>query len=217
MKYFYLLFGLIPALLAGNPAFAQISIDEVDAKEDKVTFQDKLKSTSVDVDYFSLARYKAERAAIRKERNYLEFSGGIQGSLTSYNDPWISVSGGDNSIALTAVFGLRHLFTKNLFTLETKFNAKLGYNRMKVETTQKDDEGNEYTDSEGIWFKKPGRIRDFRRPVVQDVRQLVVRFDPEFPQPVRQRVQIAYGTKGGAPQEQIHDPGLPRHLARYHL
>ena len=153
MKYFYLLFGLVPALLAGSPALAQISIDEVDAKEDKVTFQDKLKSTSVDVDYFSLARYKAERAAIRKERNYLEFSGGIQGSLTSYNDPWISVSGGDNSIALTAVFGLRHLFTKNLFTLETKFNAKLGYNRMKVETTQKDDEGNEYTDSEGIWFK----------------------------------------------------------------
>mgnify|MGYP007105089263 CR=1 FL=1 len=44
MKYFYLLFGLIPALLAGNPAFAQISIDEVDAKEDKVTFQDKLRS-----------------------------------------------------------------------------------------------------------------------------------------------------------------------------
>ena len=219
MKYFYLLFGLIPALLAGNPAFAQISIDEVDAKEDKVTFQDKLKSTSVDVDYFSLARYKAERAAIRKERNYLEFSGGIQGSLTSYNDPWISVSGGDNSIALTAVFGLRHLFTKNLFTLETKFNAKLGYNRMKVETQRrgKIDEGNEIHRQRGYLVQKPGRIRDFRRPVVQDVRQLVVRFDPEFPQPVRQRVQIAYGTKGGAPQEQIHDPGLPRHLARYHL
>ena len=161
MKYFYLLFGLVPALLAGSPALAQISIDEVDAKEDKVTFEDKLKSTSVDVDYFSLARYKAERAAIRKERNYLEFSGGIQGSLTSYNDPWISVSGGDNSIALTAVFGLRHLFTKNLFTLETKFNAKLGYNRMKVETQRLDadgnpmvdDSGNKIMDSEGIWFK----------------------------------------------------------------
>ena len=36
MKYFYLLFGLVPALLAGSPALAQISIDEVDAKEDKV-------------------------------------------------------------------------------------------------------------------------------------------------------------------------------------
>ena len=69
MKYFYLLFRLVPALLAGSPALAQISIYEVDAKEDKVTFEHKLKSTSVDVDYFSLARYKAERAAIRKERN----------------------------------------------------------------------------------------------------------------------------------------------------
>ena len=157
MKYFYLLFGLVPALLAGSPALAQISIDEVDAKEDKVTFEDKLKSTSVDVDYFSLARYKAERAAIRKERNYLEFSGGIQGSLTSYNDPWISVSGGDNSIALTAVLGCA-TYTKNLFTFETKFNAKLGYNRMKVETTQKDDEGNEYTDSEGVWFKNQDEV-----------------------------------------------------------
>ena len=139
MKYFYLLFGLVPALLAGSPALAQISIDEVDAKEDKVTFEDKLKSTSVDVDYFSLARYKAERAAIRKERNYLEFSGGIQGSLTSYNDPWISVSGGDNSIALTAVFGLRHLFTKNLFTfrlcfLQFRFNLSVFFGMFISET-----------------------------------------------------------------------------------
>ena len=37
-----------------------------------MTFRDRLKSTSVDADYFSLARYKAERAAIRKERNYLD-------------------------------------------------------------------------------------------------------------------------------------------------
>ena len=153
MKHFYLILALIPALLAGPFAAAQISIDEVDAGQDNVTFKDKLKSTAVDVDYFSLARYKAERAEIRKQRNYLEFSGGIQGALTSYNDPWISVSGGDNSIALTAVFGLRHLFTKNLFTLETKFSAKLGYNRMKVETKLKDENKNEYTRSAGVWFK----------------------------------------------------------------
>lgn len=153
MKPFYFILALIPALLTGLTASAQISVDEVDAGAESVTFQDKLKSIPVDVDYFSRARYRAERAAIRKERNYLEFGGGIQGALTSYNDPWIKVSGGDNSIALTAVFNLRHLFTKNLFSIETKFSAKLGYNRMKVETVQKDDAGNEYTDSEGIWFK----------------------------------------------------------------
>lgn len=144
MKHFFPIFLLAASLVASVPASAQISIDEVNAEQQSVTFQDKLKSTPVDVDYFNLARYKAERAAIRKERNYLEFGGGLQGSLTSYNDPWISVSGGDNSIALVATFNLKHIFTKYLFTIETKVNAKLGYNRMKV--TVDDSE-------KGIWFK----------------------------------------------------------------
>ena len=144
MKHFFPIFLLAASLVASVPASAQISIDEVNAEQQSVTFQDELKSTPVDVDYFNLARYKAERAAIRKERNYLEFGGGLQGSLTSYNDPWISVSGGDNSIALVATFNLKHIFTKDLFTIETKVNAKLGYNRMKV--TVDDSE-------KGIWFK----------------------------------------------------------------
>ena len=159
MKYFYLLFrGSFPPFWPATPRSHKYPSTKSMPNGRKVTFQDKLKSTSVDVDYFSLARYKAERAAIRKERNYLEFSGGLQGSLTSYNDPWISVSGGDNSIALTAVFKLRHIFTKTSFTLETKFNAKLGYNRMKVETQRLDadgnpmvdDSGNKIMDSEGV-------------------------------------------------------------------
>ena len=144
MKHLFPIFALAAFLLASVPASAQISIDEVNAEQQSVTFQDKLKSTPVDVDYFNLARYKAERAAIRKERNYLEFGGGLQGALTSYNDPWIATSGGDNSIALVATFNLKHIFTKDLFTIETKFNAKLGYNRMKVTVDDKE---------EGIWFK----------------------------------------------------------------
>ena len=144
MKHLFPIFALAAFLLASVPASAQISIDEVNAEQQSVTFQDKLKSTSVDVDYFNLARYKAERAAIRTERNYLEFGGGLQGALTSYNDPWIATSGGDNSIALVATFNLKHIFTKDLFTIETKFNAKLGYNRMKVTVDDKE---------EGIWFK----------------------------------------------------------------
>ena len=115
MKSLHALFAGMFLLVGGLPAAAQISIDEVKAEPQDVKFHDELKSTSVDVDYFSLARYKAERAAIRKERNYLEISSGLQGSLSSYNDPWIAVSGGDNSIALVATFNLRHQFKKNLF------------------------------------------------------------------------------------------------------
>lgn len=149
MKKFRLILALGALAAFARPAAAQISIDEVNAQQENVTFRDRLKSTSVDVDYFSLARYKAERAAIRKERNYLEIKADLQGTLTSYNDPWISVSGGDNSIALQAVLYLKHTFKKNLFSLETVFNAKMGYNRMRVETTL--DDGT--TESNGVWFK----------------------------------------------------------------
>ncbi len=140
---------MMTTLLAWGAATAQISIDEATVRPDRVRFRDQMKSTNVDAEYFSRARYRAERAAIRKERNYLEIGGKLQGTITSYNDPWIAVSGGDNSIAQTASFNLRHVFQKNLFSIETRFNANLGYNRVKVETTN--DAGE--TTSEGIWFK----------------------------------------------------------------
>ncbi len=149
MKRILLLLVSILTWLACGTASAQISIDEINAEPSRVRFHDRLKSTSVDAEYFSLARYKAERAAIRQERNYLEVGGSLQGTVTSYNDPWIAVSGGDNSIALTSTLTLRHIFKKNLFSIETRFNANIGYNRMKVETTN--DAGE--TVSNGVWFK----------------------------------------------------------------
>ena len=153
MNYFYPIALCLTTLAVAAPCAAQISIDQVEATPEKVVFEDRLKSTPVDVSYFSLARYKAERAAIRKERNYLEIGGRLQGSLSSYNDPWIKVSGGDNSIALVANLYLRHTFTKHLFSVETRFDGNFGYNRMKVETTKQDADGNDYTESNGVWFK----------------------------------------------------------------
>ena len=144
MKRFYRIFLLSATLFAAGPAAAQFSVDEVEAPSDDVSFRDEMKSIPVSTEYFNRARYRAERAAIRKERNYLEIGGGLQGALTAYNGSWVAVSGGDNSIALVATFNLKHTFSKNLFSIETKFNAKLGYNRMKVEI----DDG-----EKGIWFK----------------------------------------------------------------
>lgn len=153
MKYFYLILLAISIVLPTLESQAQISIDEVQASEQQMTFKNELKSTSVSTDYFNLARYKAERAAIRKERNFLEFGGALQGTLAAYNDPWVKVSGGDNAIALMATLYLHHTFTKHLFSIETKVDAKFGYNRMKVETSGTDPDGNPYTESNGVWFK----------------------------------------------------------------
>ncbi|MEG0807819.1 MAG: DUF3078 domain-containing protein [Alistipes sp.] len=149
MSYFYRIIACFLTLSVVLPAAAQISIEDVGSTSENVKFRDSLKSIPVETEYFNLARYKAERAAIRKERNYLELGGGLQGALTSYNDSWIKVSGGDNSIALVANMFLRHTFTKNLFTIETKFDAKFGYNRMKVEV----DGDNGEKESNGVWFK----------------------------------------------------------------
>ncbi len=134
-------------LCTAMPVGAQFSVDRVEARAEDVSFRDTLKTKpSADAEYFNLARYKAERAAIRKERNYLEISAGVQGALTSYNDSWIETSGGDNAIALTAVFDLKHTFKKNKFSIDTRAIAKFGYNRMKVENKDNNT-------SEGIWFK----------------------------------------------------------------
>ena len=194
MKSFQALLAGVFLLASALPAAAQISIDEVKAEPQDVKFRDKLKSTSVDVDYFSLARYKAERAAIRKERNYLEFSSGLQGSLSSYNDPWIAVSGGDNSIALVASLNLRHVFKKNLFSIETKFSAKIGYNRMKVETTDENGE----TVSNGVWFKNQDEFLFWVNPAFTLAKNWTYGSTFQF------RSQFVNGYKSRTEQERDH-------------
>ena len=196
MKHFYLILTLASLVGASVPVSAQISIDEVNAERRNVTFRDRLKSTSVDADYFSLARYKAERAAIRKERNYLELGGGLQGTLTSYNDPWISVSGGDNSIALVATFNLRHIFKKNLFSIETKFNAKLGYNRMKVETQRVGPDGKPMV--EGVWFKNQDEFVIWVNPAFEMAKNWTYGSILQF------RSQFVNGYKSRSEQEKKH-------------
>lgn len=154
MKRLFCSIFALTLLLLAQPAEAQLTIDRVKTQpKNRMAFRDTMKRTSADADYFSLARYKAERAAIRQERNTLEVTAGLMASLTSYNDPWVAVSGGDNSIATVANVFVKHIFTKDLFTLETKFEGKFGYNRIKVEMTETDANGEEYVDRQGIWFK----------------------------------------------------------------
>ena len=156
------IFALV-ALIVAMPAHAQFTIDRVEAKKESINFQtaDTLKQTTADMEYFSRARYRAERAAIRKERNTLEITSGLQGTMTAYNDPWVDVSGGDNSIAVVASLFIKHVYKKDLFSVESKFESKFGYNRMKVEMpmfdaagdVMTDEAGNQLMDRSGVWFK----------------------------------------------------------------
>ena len=161
MKQFYLLSTLLCALAISNPVSAQITIDEVKTDPSERILIIEVRPTTVDAQsYFSRARYRAERAAIRKERNTLEFGGGILGSVASYSDSWIETSGGDNSIGLAATLFLHHTFTKQRFTIETKFDAKFGYNRMNIEVAG--DGGS--TTSEATWYKNQDEFQISTNP-----------------------------------------------------
>lgn len=141
---------LAAALLSSMPAAAQITIDDTQSGSGAKEFRTEVKELdTISTEYSNLARYRAERAMIRKERNYLEISTSLQGTLTSFNDPWVNTKGGDNSIAAIAQVHLLHRFKKAEFELETKFDAKIGYNRMKVEL-----DGGE----KGIWFKNQDEL-----------------------------------------------------------
>lgn len=96
---------------------------------------------------------KARRAAIRKERNKLEIGAGLLGTLTSFNNTWIKTSGGDNSIGIAALGHVYHTYTKDKFSLESKFEGKFGYNRMNVVNTVTNSDGIKTTTKKGTWFK----------------------------------------------------------------
>ncbi len=186
MKRLLLISGLIFAAVWG--AEAQISIDEVKA-EQRAEFRDSVKTTSADTEYYSEARYRAERAAIRKERNYLEVGAALQGTLTSYNDAWIATSGGDNSMAVMATARLHHIFTKEKFTIESKVDAKFGYNRMNVE----------YEDGDkGVWFKNQDEFQISTAPAYKFSKNW------NFGSILKFRSQFANGYISRTEQEGVH-------------
>ena len=135
-------------VLTAQPAAAQFTIDETKSSKAEAQFKDEIREVGkVETDYTNEARRRAERAIIRKERNYLEFSAALNGTVTAFNDPWLDTKGGDNSIAAVATAHLLHNFKKGDFVIETVFDAKLGYNRMKIETNAETGE------ETGVWFK----------------------------------------------------------------
>ena len=138
---------LLPAAILGmaTPAAAQLTIDDKPAAT--AEFKDQIREAGkVETEFSNEARHRAERALLRTERNYLEFSAALNGTVTSFNDPWLEAKGGDNSIAAVATAHLLHNYKNGQFVIETVFDAKMGYNRMKIQM-----EGSE--NEEGVWFK----------------------------------------------------------------
>ena len=139
MKKFYAL-TILSLLFSASTAYAQVSVTGATPKAE-ATFTDKVKTEQVKVDYHSSdSQRRAERAAIRKERNTIEVNAGITGSLTNFNSKWQNVNGTTNSITGIANFLFTHNYKRGVFTVDNKVSGKLGVTNKAKEWTKSQDE-----------------------------------------------------------------------------
>ncbi len=139
MKKFYL-FTLVAAIFTVSTTQAQVSVSGATPKAE-ATFKDQVKTEQVKAEYQSSEFQKrAERAAIRKDRNTIEVNAGITGSLTNFNSKWQTVNGSTNSITGIANFLFTHNYKKGVFNIDNKASGKLGVTSKAKEWTKSQDE-----------------------------------------------------------------------------
>lgn len=185
MKRFY---TTIIALFVASAAMAQVSIDEVATSPEQKSIETDMKSQAVDTNYVSEAAERAERLAIRKERNTVDFTANLHGSLTAFSESWQAA--GDNTITILANLNFLHTYKKGRFSLTNTASAKFGYNNMKMELEGK---------QKGVWFKNVDEVAISTSP------QWALVKDWSYGANVKFRTQLApgYGARG---DKQIGNP-----------
>ena len=74
--------------ISATPSWAQFTVeDKTKTKQEDVKFEKDFKNIDVQAaEFYSDAKAKLERQRIRKERNTLEITVSLQGSMASYNN-----------------------------------------------------------------------------------------------------------------------------------
>ena len=125
MKKFFTLLTLF-ALASTSIANAQATVESATPQE-QVTFANQVKTEKDAPAFKSEAQIKAEKLALRKERNTVEFNATLNGSLAHFNDKWLKVNGNTNSLTGIGNILFTHTYTKGKFTIGSKVTGKLGY------------------------------------------------------------------------------------------
>lgn len=146
MKKIFAIF-VLAMLMPATQLFAQVSVDEVAQPEEPVVFENNIKQTDVTVEMESEAKRRAERLMIRRERNTVDFTANLHGSLTAFSKSW--QASGDNTITVLANLNFLHTYKHGRFTLTNTASAKFGYNNTKIDLNGK---------NRGVWFKNVDEI-----------------------------------------------------------
>ena len=146
MKKIFTLLALAMIMPATN-LFAQVSVDNVDTASEAVVFDNSMKQGDVSVDIDSEAKRRAERILRRQERNTVDFTANLHGSLTAFSKSWQAA--GDNTITVLANLNFLHTYKQGRFTLTNTAAAKFGYNNTKIDLNG---------EQRGVWFKNVDEI-----------------------------------------------------------
>lgn len=138
MKKFILVFSAFAIGVCAS-ASAQVTVEAAAPKE-QPTFNDTVRTDDSKPEFSNSAQLKAERAAIRKERNTIEFNIGVNGSLSNFNSKWQAANGSVNSITGIANILFTHSFKKDKFTIDNKVTGKLGATSKSSTWTKSQDE-----------------------------------------------------------------------------
>ena len=146
MKKIFALLALAMLVPATN-LFAQVSVDNIEAAEEPIVFDNNMKQGDVALNIDSDAKRRAERLILRQERNTVDFTANLHGSLTAFSKSWQAA--GDNTITVLANLNFLHTYTQGRFTLTNTAAAKFGYNNTKIDLNG---------EQKGVWFKNVDEI-----------------------------------------------------------
>ncbi|MBQ5647749.1 MAG: DUF3078 domain-containing protein [Alistipes sp.] len=125
MKRFFTFFA-ISAFASIAVASAQATVESATPHE-QVTFANEIKTETEAPTFKNEAQIKAEKAALRKERNTFEFNASLNASLAHFNGYWRKVNGNTNSLTGVGNILFTHQYKKDKFVLDNKITGKLGY------------------------------------------------------------------------------------------
>lgn len=124
-------------VMGGFSASAQFSISRVKPKDLGTRTTDSIKRSEVSNEYYSHARWLAEKKRIRKERNTVEFNSSLQLAQTQF-DNW--AAGGDNTFSGNATIRFKHRYQRERLGLEYEFNGRYGINVIESKPFKNEDE-----------------------------------------------------------------------------
>lgn len=130
MKIIKFILVSVISLSLFDVSFAQFSLPVSDGVE-ALQGVDSIRGTKLYQNYFSRARYRTQRKALVKQRNYLEIRTSLKGDMTRFNEHW--KAGGGNTVNVFGSVWCKHTFNKNRFTLTTILDMKYAQNFMEEE------------------------------------------------------------------------------------